>query len=227
VRTAMKFLLKTARAGEDPVGASVAAAKAGAQALNDLVGPEGAPAATYVSAVVSDEVITVCWLGDSRAYWLTADPADSARLTRDDSLAEEIVAAGLASVDEAMASPQAHVITRWLGADLPEPQPHIAQFAPPGPGVLLVCSDGLWNYRPEAADLAALALPAASADPLAAAAGMVKFAVESGGIDNVTVVLIPFPLAAHGKDPADRTQTQADPAADAPTETLPQTPAVS
>ena len=73
----------------------------------------------------------------------------------------------------------------------------------------------------------ALALPAASADPLAAAAGMVKFAVESGGIDNVTVVLIPFPLAAHGKDPADRTQTQADPAADAPTETLPQTPAVS
>ena len=205
----------------------MAAAKAGAQALNDLVGPEGAPAATYVSAVVSDEVITVCWLGDSRAYWLTADPADCTRLTRDDSLAEEIVAAGLASVDEAMASPQAHVITRWLGADLPEPQPHIAQFAPPGPGVLLVCSDGLWNYRPEAADLAALALPAAPADPLAAAAGLVKFAVESGGIDNVTVVLIPFPLAAHGKDPADRTQTQADPAADAPTETLPQTPAVS
>ena len=227
VRAAMRVLISSVQTGEDPVGASVAAAKAGAQALNDLVGPEGAPAATYVSAVVSDEVITVCWLGDSRAYWLTADPADCNRLTRDDSLAEEIVAAGLASVDEAMASPQAHVITRWLGADLPEPQPHIAQFAPPGPGVLLVCSDGLWNYRPEAADLAALALPAASADPLAAAAGMVKFAVESGGIDNVTVVLIPFPLAAHGKDPADRTQTQADPAADAPTETLPQTPAVS
>ena len=202
VRTAMRFLLKTARAGESPVGASVAAAKAGAQALNDLVGPEGAPAATYVSAVVSDEVITVCWLGDSRAYWLTADPADCNRLTRDDSLAEEIVAAGLASVDEAMASPQAHVITRWLGADLPEPQPHIAQFAPPGPGVLLVCSDGLWNYRPEAADLAALALPAASADPLAAAAGMVKFAVESGGIDNITAVLIPFPLNTSRADHA-------------------------
>jgi len=70
-------------------------------------------------------------------------------------------------------------------------------------------------------------LPAAPADPLAAAAGMVKFAVESGGIDNVTVVLIPFPLGAPGKDPADRTQTQADPRAEAPTETLPQAPAVS
>jgi serine/threonine protein phosphatase PrpC len=194
VRTAMRLLLKSTRAGEDPVGASAAAAKAGARALNELVGPEGAPAATYVSAVVTTEVLTVCWLGDSRAYWLTANPADCVRLTRDDSLAEEIVAAGLASVDEAMASPQAHVITRWLGADLPEPQPHVAQFTPPGPGVLLICSDGLWNYRPEAADLAALALPAALTDPQGAAAAMVKFAVESGGIDNITAVLIPFPL---------------------------------
>jgi serine/threonine protein phosphatase PrpC len=128
-----------------------------------------------------------------------------------------------------MASPQAHVITRWLGADLPEPQPHVAQFAPPAPGVLLVCSDGLWNYRPEAADLAALALPAAPADPLAAAAGLVKFAVESGGIDNVTVVLIPFPLGAHAKDPADQTQTQtqAEPGPETRTEAQPQTPAAS
>ncbi len=203
VRTAMRLLLKAARTGEDPAAMSVAAAKAGAQALNDLVGPEGAPAATYVSAMVVGDVITVCWLGDSRAYWLAADPADSTRLTRDDSLAEEIVAAGLASVDEAMASPQAHVITRWLGADLPEPQPHVAQFAPPGPGVLLVCSDGLWNYRPEAADLAALALPAALTDLLGAAGALVKFAVESGGIDNVTVVLIPFPPRADGKSRAD------------------------
>lgn len=202
VRTAMRVLAKSTRAGEDPVGASVAAAKAAAQALNAMASPEGSPAATYVSAVVGRDVITVCWVGDSRAYWLVADPADSTRLTRDDSLAEEIVAAGLASVDEAMASPQAHVITRWMGADLPDPQPHVAQFAPPGPGVLLVCSDGLWNYRPEAADLAALALPAALTDPLAAASSMVKFAIESGGIDNVTVVLIPFPLRAGGKDSA-------------------------
>ena len=40
----------------------------------------------------------------------------SRRITRDDSLAEEMVAAGLASMDDAMASPQAHVITRRLGA---------------------------------------------------------------------------------------------------------------
>ena len=147
-----------------------------------------------MSATVDSERVTLCWLGDSRAYWLTADPAGSVRLTKDDSIAEEIVAAGVASVDEAMASPQAHVITRWLGADLPGPEPHVARFTPPGPGVVLICSDGLWNYRQEAADLAAMALPAAQTEPLPAAAGMVKFAVDQGGLDNITVAITPWPL---------------------------------
>ena len=159
-----------------------------------------------MSAVVSQRQITVCWLGDSRAYWLAANPpvpagpndtiditGGSRRVTRDDSLAEEIVAAGLASMDEAMASPQAHVITRWLGADLPDPEAHVEQFTPTGPGVLLLCSDGLWNYRPEAAELAAMAMPAALTRPLDAAADLAKFAIDSGGLDNITVVLIPFP----------------------------------
>ncbi|MGH3171554.1 MAG: PP2C family protein-serine/threonine phosphatase, partial [Trebonia sp.] len=149
--------------------------------------------ATYVSAIVSAEAVTVCWLGDSRVYWLAADGAGTRCLTTDDSLAEEIVAAGLATAEQAMTLPQAHVITRWLGADLPDPEPHVARFAPPGPGVVLVCSDGLWNYRQDAGGLAALAMPGAQAQPLAAAAELVKFAVDSGGMDNITVVLAPFP----------------------------------
>jgi serine/threonine protein phosphatase PrpC len=192
--------------GDDPAEVSKAAVRAAGQALTGLAGAEGAPAATYVSAIVSPQQVTVCWLGDSRAYWLAAkapvpsgpnDTIDitggSHRVTRDDSLAEEIVTAGLATMDEAMASPQAHVITRWLGADLPEPQPHIEQFTPTGPGVLLLCSDGLWNYRPEAAELASMAMPTALTRPLDAAADLAKFAVDQGGLDNVTVVLIPFP----------------------------------
>jgi len=195
VRTGMQVLLASARAGEDPVTAASTAARVSGEALTDIADREGSPAATYVSATVDGDVVTVCWLGDSRAYWLAEDPADCARLTQDDSLAEEIVAAGLASVDEAMASPQAHVITRWLGADLPDPEPHVAQFVPEGPGVVLVCSDGLWNYRPEPEGLAALALPTALTEPLAAAAEMVKFALDRGGLDNITVVLIPVPLS--------------------------------
>ena len=104
----------------------------------------------------------------------------SRRVTRDDSLAEEIVAAGLASMDEALASPQAHVITRWLGADMSDPEPHVEQFSPAGHGVLMLCSDGLWNYRPEAAELAAMAMPAALTRPLDAASDLAKFAHRLG-----------------------------------------------
>jgi serine/threonine protein phosphatase PrpC len=206
VNAGITLLAEGAERGEDPETVSRTAVKVAGRALVELAGPEGAPASTYVSAIVGQRQITVCWLGDSRAYWLAANAAvpagpndtiditgGSRRVTRDDSLAEEIVAAGLATMDEAMASPQAHVITRWLGADLPEPEPHIEQFAPSGPGVLLLCSDGLWNYRPEAAELAAMAMPAALTRPLDAAADLAKFALDSGGLDNITVVIIPFP----------------------------------
>ena len=206
VNAGITLLAEGAERGDDPAAISRTAVRAAGGALTELAGPDGAPASTYVSAVVGQGQVTVCWLGDSRAYWLApnapapAGPNDtiditggSRRVTRDDSLAEEIVAAGLATMDEAMASPQAHVITRWLGADLPEPEPHIEQFTPTGPGVLLLCSDGLWNYRPEAAELAAMAMPAALTRPLDAAADLAKFALDSGGLDNITVVIIPFP----------------------------------
>ena len=206
VNAGITLLAEGAERGDNPAAISRTAVGAAGGALTELAGPDGAPASTYVSAIVSQGQVTVCWLGDSRAYWLAANapapagPNDtiditggSRRVTRDDSLAEEIVAAGLATMDEAMASPQAHVITRWLGADLPEPEPHIEQFTPTGPGVLLLCSDGLWNYRPEAAELAAMAMPAALTRPLDAAADLAKFALDSGGLDNITVVIIPFP----------------------------------
>jgi serine/threonine protein phosphatase PrpC len=194
VRAAAGSLLSSVRAGDDPSAASDAAARAAGRAVGALGGPAGAPATTYASAVVDSAGVTVCWIGDSRVYWLAADISGSRRLTTDDSIAEELVAAG-ATVDEAMKSPQAHVITRWLGADLPEPEPHVARFEPPDQGVVLLCSDGLWNYQPAARELAAMALPAALTDPLAAAAALVKFAVDAGGADNITTVLMPFPLA--------------------------------
>jgi serine/threonine protein phosphatase PrpC len=156
------------------------------------------PSATFVSAVMTSEVVTLCWLGDSRAYWLGAGQGAAAqRLTRDDSVAEEMVAAGLLSEADALATPQAHVVTGWVGADSAGgAEPHVTRFEPPGPGVLMLCSDGLWNYQPEAAELAALALPLALTDPLGAAAALVQFALEAGGMDNITVVLSPFPPRA-------------------------------
>jgi serine/threonine protein phosphatase PrpC len=193
-QASVRLLLTSARRGDDPAESSIAAVQSANQALTTLSSPGQAPSATYISAVVSADTVTLCWLGDSRAYWLPAGPdGTAARLTIDDSVAEQLVARGAMAEADAMASPQAHVITGWLGADLSEPEPHLSRFEPVGRGVVLVCSDGLWNYRPEAAGLAALALPGALTDPLGTAASLVKFALDAGGVDNITVVLIPFP----------------------------------
>jgi serine/threonine protein phosphatase PrpC len=192
-QAAVRMLLSSIRRGDDPDEASVAAVHQAHEAMAILGSPSRAPSATYVSAIVAQEAVTLCWLGDSRAYWLATE-SESARLTKDDSLAEELVAQGQMTEAEAMASPQAHVITRWLGADVVAPEPHVARFEPPGRGVVMVCSDGLWNYQPEAAALAEIALPDAFNDPSSAADALLKFALDAGGMDNITIVLVPFPL---------------------------------
>jgi serine/threonine protein phosphatase PrpC len=199
-RAAARVLLAAVRTGDDLLAAAPTAVRAAAAAVAGLGGPSGparqpgdSPAATFVSAVLTHEAAVVCWLGDSRAYWLAAPGSTAQQLTRDDSVAEEMVAAGLLSETDALASPHGHVVTRWIGADLSDQTPHVVRFEPPGPGALLLCSDGLWNYQPEAAKLAELALPAALGDPLGAAHSLVKFALDAGGADNVTAVLAPHP----------------------------------
>jgi len=210
VRAALAVLLAAAGSGGDQAAAAQRAAAAARDAVTALARPprtgtrpeatepasQDGPAATYVSAVVTAGAVTVCWLGDSRAYWLDAGSGAAARpLTADDSLATQLVAAGVLTEAEALTSAHAHVVTGWLGADASDVAPHVASFTPPGPGVVLVCSDGLWNYEPEAAGLAARALPTALSDPLAAARALTEFALAQGGRDNITSVLVPFPLA--------------------------------
>jgi serine/threonine protein phosphatase PrpC len=198
-QAAVQVLLAGVRTGGDLTEASrdaIAAAQKAVAGLKEEAGGQDPPSATFVSAAITGDAVTLCWLGDSRAYWLGDTPGPAAkRLTDDDSLAGEMVAAGLLSEEDALALPQAHVVTGWVGADSGGTAPHVATFEPPGPGVLLLCSDGLWNYRPEAAKLAELALPQALTDPLGAAQALVAFAIDAGGMDNVTVVLAPLPLS--------------------------------
>ena len=142
------------------------------------------------SSPSANVAVTIGWVGDSRAYWLT-ETGRGERLTADDSWAERMVASGTLTEAEAGAHPNAHVLTGWLGADAGELEPHVAAFRPEGPGTVLICSDGLWNYLPEPADIAG-AKP--DADPLTAAKALVRVALEAGGRDNITVVVMPASL---------------------------------
>ncbi|XIE78551.1 PP2C family serine/threonine-protein phosphatase [Streptomyces sp. SBR177] len=158
---------------------------------------QNAPACTIVSAIVADGLLVVGWVGDSRAYWVPDDRATPpARLTEDDSWAAQMVAAGLMNEAQAYADERAHAITGWLGADAYELEPHTAAFKPDRPGVVVVCTDGLWNYAEGAEDMARVMPPDAAERPLHAAQVLVGHALDGGGHDNITVALLPFALPA-------------------------------
>ncbi|MCZ7431274.1 serine/threonine-protein phosphatase [Streptomyces sp. WMMC1477] len=177
----------------------VAARAVAALADSGQDGDRNAPACTIVGSVVAEGLLTVGWIGDSRAYWVPEDPAaPPARLTEDDSWAAQMVAAGLMSKADAFADPRAHAITGWLGADAEDFEPHTASFRPETPGVVVVCTDGLWNYAESAWEMAEAVPADARARPLPAARHLVSHAIKGGGHDNVTVAVIPFPATAPG-----------------------------
>jgi serine/threonine protein phosphatase PrpC len=214
---ARRVLVAAARAGTASAEALTDAVAAAGTAVGEIDASAGnAPATTIVCAVASAAVVTVCWVGDSRAYWLPArpgsadlDPSGARLLTRDDSVAEELVTAGALTEAEAAASRHAHVLTRWLGADARRAAPHTAQFEPAGPGVLMLCSDGLWNYEPDAAALAALAPRQALTSLPGTAATLLEFALDRGGDDNITIVLVAFPPRQGADQPSDPTSLPA------------------
>ncbi|MGZ0238014.1 PP2C family protein-serine/threonine phosphatase, partial [Streptomyces sp. CPS1] len=208
-RAAGDTLLAALPRGTHPQAAMHEAIVAAAQAVNALAGEpdtarehdphQNAPACTIVSAVVAAGLLVVGWVGDSRAYWVPDDRgAPPARLTEDDSWAAQMVAAGLMSEAEAYADERAHAITGWLGADAYELDPHTASFKPDRPGVVVVCTDGLWNYAETAGEMAETLPADAAVRPLHSARVLVGHALDGGGHDNVTVAVLPFPAPPRG-----------------------------
>ncbi|NUO89285.1 MAG: serine/threonine protein phosphatase, partial [Dermatophilaceae bacterium] len=169
------------------------------------------PSCTIAAAVVEDDVVVAGNVGDSRVYWLPDSPDQPAvQLGRDDSFAQEQMAAGVPRV-EAENGPHAHSITRWLGKDAPDDlTPHLTTLQA-APGWLMVCSDGLWNYCSEAEGLRTLLQEAAgrleATTPTALARALVDFANEQGGRDNITVALAR--LAGRGSTTSEATAAAA------------------
>jgi PPM family protein phosphatase len=147
------------------------------------------PSCTLVSALCRGTDVVVAWVGDSRAYWF--DDAESRQLTVDDSFAEESVAKGILTPEQAAKSPFLHSITNWVGPDSPQRPPRLVSLRPDRPGRLVLCTDGLWNYAPAADELARLveALPAGAA-PAAVARALTDTANDRGGHDNITVAVV-------------------------------------
>jgi serine/threonine protein phosphatase PrpC len=149
------------------------------------------PEATIVLAVRRGRRVSLGWVGDSRAYLIGCDCAR--QCTVDHSWLNEVVDAGKMSLADALSSPLAHALTRSLGGPVDSSdEPSQLDFElPAGPSYLVLCSDGLWNYLPDAASMAVLIRSQpAEADALARARSLVEFALERGGHDNITVAVL-------------------------------------
>ena len=161
-------------------------------------GNDQSPSTTMVVAVAAHGQITVANIGDSRAYWLSTNRAQARLLTVDDSWAQERIAEGIAP-EVAYADPDAHVITRWIGGEAESVTPTVVTLDVTEPGLLLVCSDGLWNYFEDPARLLELVPDWAVSAPIEIARRLTDAALVAGGQDNITVVVAPIdPAAATG-----------------------------
>ena len=139
---------------------------------------------TLVAAVLrrngSGYVLNV---GDSRAYQLHRHSLK--QITRDHSLVEELVEAGIITHEQARHHPQKNVITRALGSDR-EVDADIYTVNVALGDSLLLCSDGLSNIVPEDEITAVLS---DSADAESACRDLMELALSRGAPDNVTIVV--------------------------------------
>jgi PPM family protein phosphatase len=146
---------------------------------------------TLTAAKVTDDEVSLAHVGDSRAYRLRDGELE--QLTNDHSLVAELERSGQITPEAAEHHPQRSIITRALG---PEPDVEVDTYTLPGRegDVFLLCSDGLTSMISDE-EVAAIARSAESLD--AAADALVRAANQSGGKDNITVVL--FRLATTGE----------------------------
>lgn len=147
--------------------------------------PNGAHmASTLVLCALRFDSAVVSHVGDSRCYLFRN--GNLASLTHDHTMVDEQVRMGLISKEDAAGHANRHILTRSLGQEMFVAADTITVNIVPG-DVLLLCSDGLHGYVPDAAIQWMLT---STPDLNDAAAALVAAANATGGHDNVSVQLI-------------------------------------
>lgn len=140
---------------------------------------------TLVLALFHDNKVTVAHIGDSRLYRLR--DGELTQLTKDHSLLQEQIDAGMITAEDARHSQNKNLVTRALGVD-PEVETEIHDHdALPG-DIFLLCSDGLNDMVED--EETAMTLQVLGANLDLAATQLIQMANDNGGRDNVSVILV-------------------------------------
>lgn len=139
---------------------------------------------TLVMTLVRDGVALVAHLGDSRAYIFRNGALKM--LTRDHSVVQFLYDAGEITSEEMEKHPAKNQITRYVGMG-GEAEAEARAFPLATGDRILLCSDGLTGMVDEAMIASALS---GEPDTDLACRKLVSLANESGGRDNITVVIL-------------------------------------
>jgi protein phosphatase len=147
---------------------------------------------TLTLAYVTWPQLYIVHAGDTRCY-LYRDQ-DLKLITRDHTVAQQMMMSGQLKADEGERSPWSNVLVNALGAGAPDVVPDLYRFTLNPGDRLLLCSDGLNKHVSDERIVMELAQ---RVSPEETANGLVQLALDGGGSDNVTVLLTDF-LAAAG-----------------------------
>lgn len=145
----------------------------------------GGMGTTLVAAVFYFDKLTVAHVGDSRAYRFRDGKLE--QITRDHSLLQEQIDAGLIAPEWARFSQQKNLVTRAVGVG-PEMEVEIHDHVTQPGDIYLLCSDGLSDLLqdPEIRDI----LVDQQASLESASNALVQRANDNGGLDNISVILV-------------------------------------
>jgi serine/threonine protein phosphatase PrpC len=138
---------------------------------------------TVVGLAIANDQFRCFWAGDSRAYRIR--DGQIMQLSRDHSMVQDLVDAGLVDPDEAHNHPNANVITRAVGVVEELRIDTVSGDAKAGDRFLLA-SDGLTRLVDDAELLAILTSDSA----VAAAEKLIETTLSRGAPDNVTMIIV-------------------------------------
>lgn len=141
-------------------------------------------ASTLVLCALRFDSAVVSHVGDSRCYMFRGGKLNP--LTRDHTMADDQVRMGIISKAEAATHAHRHILTRSLGKEMFVAADTITVNLLPG-DVLLLCSDGLYGFVPDAKIQRILTN---AADLNKAVAALIDAANDAGGEDNISAQLI-------------------------------------
>ena len=148
---------------------------------------------TIVACMFYDNKVSICHVGDSRAYRLRNGSLE--QVTMDHSLLQELVDRGFYSEEEAQRSTNRNYVTRALGVE-PTVEVEVHEYPVERGDIYLLCSDGLPDMVDD--DDIHLTISTFNASLDVVGQQLVDLANDHGGRDNISVMLAqvkePFPV---------------------------------